>query len=155
LPYRIQPEDFIPDHETEILLHGNRHVGAVVTFVGYVRDSLNKPLDSMTLECYQSMALQQLHMIEQEAKKRWSLIDCLIIHRYGYLQPSARIVLAVSLSSHRADAFNSCQFIMDMVKVSVPVWKKEQHGLKSDWIGTKTSDLEAAQKWGRLPGFDF
>lgn len=147
MTYRLQPEDFLPDYEIEALLGYHKHTGAVVSFVGYVRDFSERPLDSMVLECYQPMALQQLHEIEQAAKKRWSLIDCLIIHRYGYLQPTARIVLVASLSLHRAEAFDSCRFIIDMVKVTVPLWKKEQHGLNSNWIETRASDLEAAQKW--------
>ena len=84
------------------------------------------------------MAYKQFKKIIEEANVKWSLIDTLIIHRYGKLQVNDKIVLVASFSSHRKDSFGSCNFIMDYLKKDAPFWKNEFYDKKNEWL-TNTS----------------
>jgi len=131
----IQKKDF--NIEKEILkiksLHNN--IGAVTSFIGYVRDiNNNKNVKSINIEVYKKMALSELNNIILLAKKKWSLIDCLIIHRNGLLKINDKIVLVASFSEHRKDSFESCNYIMDYLKKDAPFWKKENYKNESIWL---------------------
>ena len=123
---KIQKEDFNVETEISSIKKIHSNVGAVTSFIGYVRDSNNNTnVESINLEVYEKMAYKQFEKIIEEANIRWSLIDTLIIHRYGNLQVNDKIVLVASFSSHRKDSFESCNFIMDYLKKDAPFWKNE------------------------------
>ena len=136
---KIQKEDFNVDEEINSIKKNHSNVGAVTTFIGYVRDNNNNTnVESISLEVYEKMAYKQFDKIAEEANFKWNLIDTLIIHRYGKLQVNDKIVLVASFSSHRKDSFEACNFIMDYLKKDAPFWKNEFYDKKNDWL-TNTS----------------
>ena len=132
---KIQEEDF--NFEDEIIkikkLHSN--IGAVSSFIGYVRDENNrKEVISINLEAYKEMAYKQFEKIINKANLKWRLEDSLIIHRYGKLEVNSKIVLVACFSKHRKDSFESCNFIMDYLKKEAPFWKNEFYADKNEWL---------------------
>ena len=134
----VQREDFDLSVETTLIRKGNPKVGAVASFVGVVREV------DMTLEHYPGMTEKALQKIVEEAKGRWQVMDCTVIHRYGELKPTDQIVLVAVASAHRADAFKACEFIMDYLKTQAPFWKKEDG---KGWVEARASDDQAARRW--------
>lgn len=149
---RVQTEDFNLTYELERLRDGGTQVGAVVSFIGLVRD-LNEGdvVRQLTLEHYPGMTEKALLVIEAQAKSRWNILDALIIHRVGTLKPSDQIVLVAVTSAHRGEAFKACEFIMDYLKTEAPFWKKEtimqQGEATSRWIDAKDTDDTARERW--------
>ena len=136
---KIQKEDFNSDEEIHNIKKIHSNVGAVNSFIGYVRDNNNNTnVESINLEVYEKMAYKQFQNIIEEANVKWSLIDTLIIHRYGKLQVNDKIVLVASFSSHRKDSFAACNFIMDYLKKDAPFWKKEFYNNKSEWLSNSS-----------------
>ena len=136
----VQREDFDLGAEVKAI-SGNPRIGAVASFVGLVRDV------PMTLEHYPGMTERAIGKIVEEAKTRWQVMDCTVIHRYGTLKPNDQIVLVAVASGHRGDAFAACEFIMDYLKTRAPFWKKEQTAQGTRWVEAKTSDNKAADRW--------
>lgn len=148
MPIRIQTADF--DLSTEILdlRHNNPKVGAVVSFVGAVRDiNAGSPVDEMTLEHYPGMTESALAAIVEQAKARWAIVDALVIHRIGPLLPMEQIVLVAVAAAHRGEAFSACEFIIDFLKTDAPFWKKEQTPAGAIWVDARDSDDAALNKW--------
>ena len=132
---KIQKENFNVEEEISSIKNIYSNVGAVTSFIGYVRDNNNNTnVKSINLEVYDKMAYKQFKKIIEEANVKWSLIDTLIIHRYGKLQVNDKIVLVVSFSSHRKDSFEACNFIMDYLKKDAPFWKNEFYNKKNKWL---------------------
>ncbi len=132
---KIQKKDFDVEIEIKQVKNKHKNVGAANLFIGYVRDlNNNKNVKYIDLEVYNEMAIKELTKIKQKAVEKWSLIDCLIIHRYGKLSVSDKIVLVVCFSEHRKNAFEASEFIMDYLKKDAPIWKKEYYSIGSDWL---------------------
>ena len=132
---KIQKEDFNVEEEIIKIKKLYSNIGAVTSFIGYVRDNNNNTnVQYIDLEVYEKMAYKQLENIIKEASLKWNLIDTLIIHRYGKLQVNNKIVLVASFSSHRKDSFESCNFIMDYLKKDAPFWKNEFYNNKNEWL---------------------
>ncbi len=132
---KIQKKDFNIDSEIGIIQKNNSNVGAVSSFIGYVRDfNNNKDVKYIDLEVYNEMAFNELSKIKTKAIINYSLLDCLIIHRYGKLLISDKIVLVACFSEHRNDSFKACKSIMDYLKKDVPFWKKEFYNNGSSWL---------------------
>ncbi len=126
----------------------NPKVGAVASFIGIVRDvNEGATVGSITLEHYPGMTEKSLAAIAEQAKARWNLFDVLIIHRIGTLAPTDQIVLVVTTSSHRGDAFAACQFVMDYLKTDAPFWKKETTGDGMRWVEARDGDTSARERW--------
>ena len=136
----IQKEDFDLGVEVKAISN-NSKIGAVASFIGLVRDV------PMTLEHYPGMTERAIEKIVGEAKSRWQVMDCTVIHRTGALMPNDQIVLVAVASAHRGDAFAACEFIMDFLKTQAPFWKKEQGADGARWVEAKVSDDEAAERW--------
>ena len=121
---RVQEADFDLTTEVAALRAGNPKIGAIATFTGVVRD-LNEGdnVSQMTLEHYPGMTEKSITAIILEAQGRWQVMDALVIHRIGLLQPLDQIVLVAVTSAHRGDAFAACEFIMDYLKTRAPFWK--------------------------------
>ena len=145
---KIQKEDFDLSTELVKLRAGNLKIGAVVSFVGLVRD-LNdgESVSEINLEHYPGMTEKSLDAIVVDAKKRWNIFDALIIHRVGTLKPGEQIVLVVVTGAHRGEAFAACEFVIDYLKTSAPFWKKEQTTSGSRWVEARASDETSAKRW--------
>jgi len=137
----VQREDFDLGAEVQDLSKQSQSIGAVASFVGLVREV------PMTLEHYPGMTERAIAKIVAEAKGRWQVMDCTVIHRYGALKPNDRIVLVAVASAHRGDAFAACEFIMDYLKTRAPFWKKEQVATGARWVEAKAADDQAAERW--------
>lgn len=147
---RVQREDFDTAAELDRMTAGQTQIGAVVTFTGLVRDFANpNAVQRMTLEHYPGMTQRQLEAIVAEARQRWPLDDCLVVHRYGELVPGDRIVLVITASAHRQAAFEASAFLVDWLKTKAPFWKLEEDGGQRRWVDAKASDDEAASRWNR------
>jgi molybdopterin synthase catalytic subunit len=145
---RVQREDFDVGAELAALTRGNPRVGGLVSFTGLVRDFGGPDaLKAMTLEHYPGMTERMLGQIEAEARARWPLRACLIIHRHGRLAPGDRIVCVVTTSAHRQAAFEANMFLVDWLKTRAPFWKQEHTGAGDRWVEAQASDDEAAARW--------
>lgn len=149
---RIQTEPFDIGEESARIHSTNAatcSIGAIVTFTGTVRaQSGTTALESMTLEHYPAMTQVQLENIEREARKRWRLDECLIVHRHGTLKPGENIVLVITASKHRADAFEAAAFLMDDLKTRAPFWKKEESvDGNTRWVEPRECDTKASKRW--------
>ncbi len=147
---RVQPADFDVAREIAALRAGDARVGAVASFVGTVRDVNGAAaVATMTLEHYPGMTEKALEAIVAEARVRFDILDALVIHRVGTLQPADQIVLVAVTSAHRGDAFDACRFVMDYLKTRAPFWKKEQTAEGARWVDARVSDDAAAARWAR------
>ncbi|HEY4072583.1 MAG TPA: molybdopterin synthase catalytic subunit MoaE [Herbaspirillum sp.] len=148
MPIRIQTEDFDLSTEIAALRAQQPQVGAVVSFVGTVRD-LNDgaAVTQMELEHYPGMTEKALQKIVEQAQARWGFLDALVIHRIGPLQPLDQIVLVAVTAAHRGEAFAACEFIMDYLKTEAPFWKKEQTPDGARWVDARSTDTAALGKW--------
>lgn len=145
---RVQTEDFDLTTEIAQLRAGFPKVGAVVNFVGTVRDlNEGEQVAEMELEHYPGMTEKALEDIIAQARSRWDLFDALVIHRVGPLKPLDQIVLVAVTSAHRGEAFAACEFIIDYLKTEAPFWKKEQTPQGARWVDARVSDDVALQKW--------
>ena len=144
----VQLEDFDAGREMAAVRAGNPKVGAVASFIGVVRDMNDgEGIATMTLEHYPGMTEKALNGIVEQAKARWEVLDCTVIHRFGKLAPLDQIVFVAVASGHRGDAFAACEFIMDFLKTRAPFWKKEDTPEGARWVEAKDSDDAAAGRW--------
>lgn len=100
--------------------------GAVDLFLGVVRDNTqDRPVDRLDYEAYDRMAISEMQKIVDEAHRRWAVLRCVVVHRTGTLRIGEIAVLIGVATAHRADAFDACRYIIDTIKQTVPIWKKE------------------------------
>ena len=145
---RVQSEPFDPGVEVNALHAANVGIGAVVGFVGYVRDfNAGQEVAGMFLEHYPGMTEKALAKIAVEAEQRWPLLRLEILHRVGALEPGEPIVFVGTASAHREAAFEACNFVMDYLKTRAPFWKKEHGSTGASWVEGRASDQQAAQRW--------
>jgi molybdopterin synthase catalytic subunit len=145
---RVQVEPFDPGVEVNALHAANAGVGAVVSFVGYVRDfNEGREVGGMFLEHFPGMTEKSLAKIALEAGQRWPLLNVQVIHRIGRLEPGEPIVFVGTTSAHRQAAFDACAFVMDYLKTRAPFWKKEDTAEGSCWVEGRCSDQDAAARW--------
>ena len=150
MPIKIQENDFDLSTEIATLRKGDPRVGAVVTFLGTVRDMNDgSQVKSMTLEHYHGMTEKALQEILDQAKARWDIYNTLVIHRVGPLLPEDQIVLVAVTSAHRGEAFSACEFIMDYLKTAAPFWKKEDTPEGARWVDARVSDAAATARWSK------
>ena len=144
---RIQEAGFDPGAELNGFSELNEGAGAIVTFTGLVRSTASDPIESLTLECYPELALNQIGAIAAEAHARFGLLDEVVIHRYGTLKPGEPIVQVMTLAPHREAAFEAAEFLMDYLKTDAPFWKKEAAGGETRWVEAREEDDEARARW--------
>ena len=132
---KIQEKDFNIEDEINRVKLQHLNVGAVSTFIGYVRNFNNQQkVTSINLEVYKDMAYKSLEEICLKAQEKWSVIDMLIIHRFGKLYVEEKIVLVATFSMHRKESSDACNFIMDYLKKDAPFWKKEFYKDNYEWL---------------------
>ena len=146
---RIQEADFDVGAELAALQSHRTDVGAVASFVGCVRGHTKEDdISALTLEHYPGMTERAIEAMIVEAEARFAVQGALVIHRVGRLRPGERIVLVATLSPHRRDAFQACEFLMDYLKTHAPFWKKETTAQGERWVDARVADDAAAQRWG-------
>jgi len=138
----LRANDFDPGEELagyqEVLGQRGKY-GAVISFVGTMRDfNEGRAVRAMTLEHYPGMTERHLEQICAEAKRRWDILDTLVIHRIGEVRPNDPIVLAAVWSAHRAAAFEACRYLIEELKTRAPFWKKERLHEASQWVEHNT-----------------
>ena len=147
---RLQREPFDAAAEAAELRRGRTDIGAIVTFTGICRgDENGEPIAALTLEHYPEMAEAEIARQVEAARARWSLLGLKVIHRFGRIEPGAEIVLVVTASSHRHDAFAAAEFLMDYLKTRAPFWKQVEHAGGRNWVAAKQADEAAIARWAR------
>lgn len=145
---RVQQADFDLSAEIDALRREDPRVGAVVSFLGAVRDmNEGASVAEMELEHYPGMTEQSIEAIIDKACARWPLFGARVVHRVGPLKPLDQIVLVVCSAAHRGEAFAACEFIIDYLKTEAPFWKKEQTPEGARWVDARVSDDTALEKW--------
>ena len=145
---RVQTEAFDAHAETAAFAKGRAEAGALASFVGSVRDSAHGDVVSaLELEAYPGFTEKQIAKIEAEARGRFELIDTLVIHRYGRMEPGEAIVLVAALSKHRREALQAVDYLMDRLKTEAPFWKREVRPDGAEWIEPRGDDREARGRW--------
>ena len=140
----IEIRDQAFDPYAELMLYQERMQqqgkhGATASFVGTMRDmNDDASVERMTLEHYPGMTEKYLARIDDEARRRWGVLDVLIIHRVGELAPGDPIVLTAVWAAHRAAAFEACRYLIEELKARAPFWKKEQNGASVRWVEQNT-----------------
>ncbi|MEH6669181.1 molybdopterin synthase catalytic subunit MoaE [Halopseudomonas sp.] len=146
----VQTDTFDPGAMLNSLHAAQLGVGAVVAFVGYVRDfNDGEEVAGMLLEHYPGMTEKALQLIVDEARARWSLLNVEVLHRVGRLEPGEPIVFVGVSSAHRAAAFEASHFIIDYLKTRAPFWKKEDTGSGPRWVDARDQDAVEMDKWQR------
>ncbi|MCB1666203.1 MAG: molybdenum cofactor biosynthesis protein MoaE [Pseudomonadales bacterium] len=151
---RVQTEDFDIAALYQALRSDARNAGGIATFTGLVRE-FYEPEDegrvdavrSLFLEHYPGMTEKALADIETQARERWDVLACQVVHRVGELHAGEQIVFVGVASTHRGDAFAAAEFIMDYLKTRAPFWKKQKSGEQSEWIESRASDELARARW--------
>jgi molybdopterin synthase catalytic subunit len=156
----IQTADFDLGVEVAALRAGDPCVGAVVSFVGTVRDrnpgydeaSRQGDITALELEHYPGMTEASIEAMIDAALARFDIRAARVIHRVGPLAPLDQIVLVAVTSAHRGQAFQACEFLMDYLKTEAPFWKKETTPAGATWVDARVSDDQALQRWGIRSG---
>ncbi len=109
--------------------------GAVNVFIGTVRNHTSgKRVTHLEYEAYEPMAISEIEKIMLEASQKWKVLRFAISHRVGLLEPEETAVVVAISTAHRKDSFVACQFIIDTLKETVPIWKKEFFEDGSQWV---------------------
>ena len=150
----ICEQDFDVAEEISQLRAGDGGVGAVVTFVGTVRDrqGSQQGISSLELEHYPGMTEASIEAMIDQAMTRFDIRGARVVHRVGVLQPLDQIVLVAVTSAHRGQAFQGSEFLMDYLKTQAPFWKKETSPEGARWVDARVTDDQALQRWGISAG---
>jgi len=145
----IRHEDFELSAEVAALRQGDAGVGAVVSFIGTVRDrSDGQGVSAMELEHYPGMTERAIEAMIDAAQRRFDIRAARVVHRVGPLSPGEQIVLVAVTSAHRGQAFQACEFLMDYLKTQAPFWKKETTPEGARWVDARVADDAALARWG-------
>ncbi|GAB4034054.1 molybdenum cofactor biosynthesis protein MoaE [Spirosoma jeollabukense] len=113
----------------------SEQAGAIDLFLGVVRDNTQeRSVNRLEYEAYDRMAISEMEKIADQAHQRWPILRYTIIHRKGTLQIGEIAVLIGVATAHRADAFEACRYIIDTIKKTVPIWKKEVFMDGEEWV---------------------
>jgi len=125
---------------------GDDGTGAVVSFTGQARGG---DVDELDLEHYPGMTERQIEATLASAERRWPVRRLAVVHRVGHIRPGEAIVWVGSAAAHRAAAFSACEFVMDYLNVSAPLWKRERDRAGAwHWVEARGRDRERARRWG-------
>lgn len=152
----VQTQDFDSAEQYRCLRQEADNPGAIVTFTGLVREfyeqiSGSEPrVEALFLEHYPGMTEKALADIEAQARSRWDVQACRVIHRVGELRGGDQIVYVGVASTHRGDAFAAAEFIMDYLKSRAPFWKRQSTTAGEQWIESRAADEAALQRWATV-----
>lgn len=145
---KVQEQDF----NAGILLAelGQTGTGGVCSFIGLVRQNGDGTLKALFLEHYPSMTQKALERLVDEAQARWPLTGCVLIHRFGRLEPGHNIVFVATASAHRAAALAATSYLIDQLKTRAPFWKAEEFANgETKWVEHRHTDDQAATLWNQ------
>lgn len=141
-------ESALDTHQLSSLIEQNHSVGAVASFTGLMRDNnLGDSVAAMYLDHYPGMTESVLANIAGEAGKRWPIVAGLVAHRVGAVKAGEVLVYVEMHSAHRQDAFDACNYVMDILKTEAPFWKRETTEFGERWVDSRQSDHDALEKW--------
>src|SRR5690242_21164415 len=123
------------DREALVAAVAHPSVGGIVVFEGVVRDNARgKQIRYLEYDVYPEMAVQQIREILAEAQRRWHVDRVAVAHRIGRLEIGEASVIIVVATPHRGEAFDACRYIIDTLKTTVPIWKKEVATHGEEWV---------------------
>ena len=132
---RLQLEDFSQDEEIRALRAASPRIGGIATFLGCARDfSEGREVSEITFDAYRPMALAEMKKLRAEAVERFGLIDARLVHRLGTVRAGDSIVFIAAGAEHRAPALDACRWLIDELKLRVPIWKKEITPQGEAWV---------------------
>lgn len=127
------------DSDLGALNIGTRGDGSLVSFIGMVRNfSRDREVLKIEYEIFESMAGLEIERIIDQAILNWKITDCTVIHRSGTVFPGEASILIALTTPHRKESFRALEFIIDEIKLRVPIWKKEFYADGSEWISEKS-----------------
>lgn len=139
---RVQQQAF--DAGVELAAFTHPEAGASASFTGLVRGGA---VNALILDHYPGFTEQEIARIEADARARFDVLDTLIIHRHGAMQPGEAIVLVAALSKHRKEALGCIDYLMDRLKTEAPFWKREVRADGEHWIEPRADDYDARAAW--------
>lgn len=123
------------DVSSALTLLQSDQAGAIDFFLGMVRDNTQqRSVDHLEYEAYDRMAISEMRKIVEQAREQWSILECVVVHRKGTLRVGEIAVLIGVSTPHRADSFEACRYIIDTIKQTVPIWKKEVFTDGETWV---------------------
>jgi molybdopterin synthase catalytic subunit len=132
---RIQQDDFSQDEEIKALKACSLRMGGIATFVGCARDfSAGRTVSQISFDAYGSMALSEMNQLRLDAIEKYSLLDARIVHRICTVTAGENIVFIAAGAEHRVAALDACRWMIDELKVRVPIWKKEVTPEGDAWL---------------------
>ena len=132
---RLQQEDFSQDEEIAALKGSSKRMGGIATFLGCARDfSEGREVSEISFDAYGSMALSELDRLRSDAIEKFGLLDARIVHRIGTVKGGENIVFIAAGAEHRVAALESCRWMIDELKLRVPIWKKEFTPQGGSWV---------------------
>ena len=132
---RIQQQDFSQDEEISALRAGSKRMGGIATFIGCARDfSEGRAVTQISFDAYGSMAVAEMNKLRDEAIARFGLLDARMVHRVGVVGAGEQIVFIAAGAEHRAPALQACHWLIDELKLRVPIWKKETTPQGDAWV---------------------
>jgi len=144
----VQEADFDIGAEFAALTAGRSDIGGIGCFVGTVRSNPGDAVAALTLEHYPAMTSPAIARIVAEAERRWSLLNCTVIHRVGRLAAGQNIVLVLAAAAHRQPALDATAFLIDWLKTKAPFWKQEESAdCAATWVEARDADEAAAARW--------
>jgi molybdopterin synthase catalytic subunit len=143
---RLTTEPFDPGAELTAFCTGRSETGAVASFVGIARGEKGHAT-ALELEAYPGFTEAAIGTIIESAIQRFSLHDVRVVHRVGEIVPGETIVLVLTASAHRREAFQACDYLMDYLKSQAPFWKKEHRPDGARWVEPTDRDLADIRRW--------
>jgi len=143
---RLQTAAFDPGAELSRFCAGRTESGAVASFVGIARGERGAAT-ALELEAYPGFTEAEIGKMAAAATQRFSLDDVLVIHRHGPIAPGEPIVMVLTASAHRREAFEACDYLMDYLKSRAPFWKKEHGPGGPRWVEPTQRDLDDIARW--------
>lgn len=143
---RLQTEPFEPGALLTAFVAGRTETGAVASFTGIARAEAGATT-TLELEAYPGFSDAEIDRIGAAAAERWGLHDWLVVHRIGQIGPGEPVVFVATASSHRREAFEACDHLMDYLKSRAPFWKKEHGPDGARWIEPTDRDRTDAERW--------
>ena len=145
---RLQQEPFSPGTELDAFTAAAQGVGAIVSFTGIMRSTVEDPVIELVIEHYAELAAAAIEEFVAAATQRFAVTELRVIHRFGRILPNEPIMLVISSARHRADAFAAAEYLMDWLKTDAPFWKNETrpHG-GMNWVEPREADNAARSRW--------
>ncbi|MDD2775563.1 MAG: molybdenum cofactor biosynthesis protein MoaE [Gallionella sp.] len=132
---RLQTEDFSQDAEIAALKASSKRMGGIATFLGCARDfSEGREVSTIGFEAYGAMALSEMQQLRLDAIAKFELLDARIVHRIATVTAGDNIVFIAAGAEHRVAALAACHWMIDELKLRVPIWKKESTPQGDAWV---------------------